>query len=517
MVRRKTQKGSGKAKIQNETYLNALKRNYVFFYSKMKGIEPSKAKRSLQPSEEEEVRRVLLNAKRQGMESDDIIRNILHSDPVKFQQELSNWEEFSPDGMINKGTAYEKRAFPIAKSLDRFIGTIQSSPKSLQYKSDFMVHICEASNFSQLVTKLSDEFCVAVLTPELKEIYDDNKGTAYAASYIIVKPDFFPPRVTVSGGPINLNASRIPFVSFLLDAFQQNGIVEIEPTLYKTLEQEAPELLRFSVQEPVVLVTPDFLKNASTTKDRFIVVNPEVLPRGRNVVNMKNFPSKPLLKQIFERESVYFMDPKTMFELRTRFPDLWAANYGTLEQEIFSKLSPHEQLVYCFLQFKKVEELYSLAMNSKSLELAKIFVFQVGDPYALAENFTLEDEENLRQMIKLQQTVLNSVEIRTPDEVRYLLSKFDPLATPRAAKQKVAPVYSAEILEQRKPLLKAYQNALRAPVSTSRIPSFLRTRKNKNANREQWKQRVRTAKTALLNFNREHNLPFSKGADRYNL
>jgi len=517
MVRRKTQRGSGNAKLRNETLMNALKRNYVFFYSKFKGVEPSKERRFLDPSQEEEVRKALLDAKRRGMESDDIIRNLFHSDPVQFQKELSNWEDYAPEGIINKGTAFERRPFPLAKSLNRFIGTIQSSPKNLQYKSDFMVNICESSNFGKPVTTLSQEYCIAVLTPEMKETYEENKGDAYAISYIIVKPEFFPPRVTISGGPINLNAQRILFVSFLLDAFQQDGVLEIEPTLYTTLQREAPELLRFSLEKPVVLVTPEGLANASLTKDRFLVVSTNSLARGRDVVNMKNFPSKAILKTVFGQKKVYFMDPKSMYEIRTQFPALWEANFGTGNQEVFRKLTPHEQLVFCFLQFKKIEELYSLAKNQASLEQAKQTVFQHGDPYDLADNFTLDDEENLRQMIKLQETVLNSVQIRTPDEIRYLLRKFDPLATPIPVKQAQGAVYSAELLEQRKPLLKAYQNALRAPVSTSKIPSFLRTRKVKNANREQWKQRVRTAKSALVHFNRTHNLPFSKGAERYNL
>lgn len=516
MVRRKTQKAGANARLRNETFMDALKRDYVFFYSKLKGVEPSKEIRFLEPSQEEEVRRVLLNAKRQGLEDDEIIQNILHSDPQKFQQELSNWEDYAPEGILNKGTNFERRPFQVAKSLDRFIGTIQSSPKILKYKSDFMVHICESSNFSEPVTSLSDKYCFTVLTSQMRETYEENKGSAYAVSYIIVKPEFFPPRVTISGGPINLNAQRIASISFLLDAFQQDGIVEIEPTLYATLRKEAPELLRFSFQQPVVLVVPEALSNASTTKDRFIVMTPAVLPRGRNVVNMRNFPTKPTLKEAFERQGVFFMDPRTMYEIRSQFPALWVANYGSKDQEVFQKLTNHEKLVYSFLQFKYLEELYSLARDEASLQEAKETVFGTQSPYELADNFTLEDEENLRQMIKLQETVLHSVKIRTPDDINALLRKFDPLATPKPVKQK-QPVYSAELLEQRKPLLQAYQNALRSPVSRSKIPSFLRTRKVKNANREEWKQRVRAAKAALLEFNRTHNLPFSKGAERYNL
>lgn len=518
MVRRKPQKGSGNASnVKSESYLDALRRDYVFFYYKLKGLEVPKDKRFVEPTQEDEVRKVLLEAKQKGMEQDEIIRTIFHADPVVFQQELSDWEEYKPTGFLNQGTPYERRAFPLAKSVDRFIATIRTSPKLIQYKSDFMVNICDSSNFTDYVTALSNKFCVAVLTPNMREQYEENKGDAYALSYIIVKPEFFPPRVTLGGGPINLNAERIPVISFLLDAFQQNGIVELEPTLYTTLRTEVPELVRFSLQEPVVLVSPQAMSNASTTRDRYIVMNSRVLPRGRNVINMRNVPSKRSLKEAFEGKYVYFMDPRTMYEIRSKIPALWEANYGTTGQDVFRTLTPHEQLVYCFLQFKQLEELYSVTLNESSLQKVRQFLSGAGDPYELAENFTLDDEENLRQMIKLQQTVFHSVTIRTPEEIQTLLRKFDPRAPAAPSKSREQPVYSADVLEQRKPLLKAYQNALRAPVSTSRLPSFLRTRKVKNTNREHWKQRVRTAKAALVNFNKAHNLPFSKWAEQYNL
>lgn len=518
MVRGKTQKGSGNASpVKNETYMDALRRDYVFFYSKLKGLEVPMEKRFVEPAQEEEVRRLLLAAKQRGMDQDDIIRTLFHADPATFQQELSDWEEYKPSGLLNKGTPYERRAFPIAKSVNRFIATIRNIPKHLQYKSDFMVNICESSNFTELVRSLRSRYCVSVLTLPMREQYEENRGSGYAISYIIVKPEFFPPRVTVAGGPITLNAERIPTTSFLLDAFQQNGIVEIEPTLYTTLQKEVPELLRFSLQEPVVLLTPAVLTNATATKDRYILMSEDALPRGRNVINMRNIPSKASLKKAFETKRIYVMDPRTMYEIRRNLPALWEANYGTADQAVFRTLTPHEQLVFCFLQSKKYEELYSLSPIANALTHAKRTVFEGGDPYELADTVTLEDEENLRQLVKLQQSVFRSVAIRTPDDIRSLLRKFDPSAQQTDAAQPESPVYPPEILAQRKPLLEAYQTALRAPVSTSRIPSMFRTRKATNANREQWKHRVRTAKAALLQFNRTHKLPFSKWAEQYNL
>jgi hypothetical protein len=520
MKRRKTQRaGSNRnTKVKNESYENAYKRNHVFFHYKLKGQNPPKNLRFLSPQEQTEVQRILLKARREGKSADEIIQEIFKADPVQFQQEFINWEEHKPNLFLNKGTPYERRAFPIAGSLDRFISTISNSPEKFKYKSDFQVHICDSSNFTDPVSSLSDKYCVAVLTPDMKEQYNDNKGDAYALSYIIVKPQFFPPRVTVSGGPINLNAGRIPVVSFLLDAFRQNGVVEIEPTLRQTLEREAPELLAFSEQEPVVLVSPEVMKDPSTTQERFIVVDSAALPRGRNVVNMKNFYSKTSLKQAFQDKRVYFMDPRTMFEIRTRFPKLWVANFGPANQPIFERLGLHEKLTFSFLLYKKFEEQYSLLKNTgteKALASAKETVFETdyatgGNPFELAENFDLEDEENLRQLIKFQETVLHSAEIRTSDGIRQLLSKFSPGQSIRIAK------YPPELLDQRGSLLKTYQHALQSPVSNSRVPSFLRTRKAKNTNVERWRNRVKTAKNALLQFNRKYGIHLSRGAEQYN-
>ncbi len=535
MVRRKTQKAGSllnmfrkKPNVQqpvanqpkpvkNETYANALKRNYVFFHYKLQGQEPPKNIRFVTPEQEAEVRRILIKAKQEGKDQDEIIRDIFKADPVQFQSEFVNWEQYAPTYFLNQGTEYERRAFPISSSLDRFISTIRNTPERLQYKSDFMVHICTSNNFSEPVTSLSDEYCVAVLTPEMRQQYNENRKDGYAVSYIIIKPQFFPPRVTTFGGPINLTAGRIPVISFLLDAFREKGIVEIEPTLYKTLEREAPELLRFSVQEPVVLVTPDYLSNSSTTRDQYIVVDASILPRGRNTVNMKNFPSRPILKEAFTQKKVYFMDPKTLYEVRTYHPELWATNFGAKYADIYKSLTPAEKVAFCFLQFKKLEEFYTLSSTLNSLKQARQEVFESNNLYELADNFEIEDEENLRQLVKLQDSLIGTVEIRSPEDVRRLLSKFDPRIKVSAKAPIQEVVYPPELLAQRAPLLKAYQNALLAPRGNTSIKGFFKTRKAKQKNNNNWVERVLTAKRALLNFDRTHNLPFSKGAEQYPL
>lgn len=572
MVKRKTQKGSGllnrvrtffrgrkvapapsapktqtrKINIKDESYMNALRRDYVFFYYKLKGLQPPKEKRFISPEQEAEVRDTLIPLKDKGMEEDEIVRSVFHANPIKFQQELSDWEEYNSSGLLNKGTPYERRAFSVAKSLDRFIGTIKSSPKQLQYKSNFMVHICDSTNFDQPVKTLSDDYCFAVLTPEIRDIYEDNRGSGYATSYIVVKPEFFPPRVTISGGPINLNAMRLSSISFLIDAFRQNGVLDIEPILKETLQREAPELLQFSSKNPIVIATPWYLTDPSVTSGSFIIV--DSLQRGRNVVNLKEISKSEVVRDAFSKRKVYFMDPKTMFHIRETLYPLWLANYGTVNTNLYRRLTQNEKLVFCFLQFTKFLELYSLFRDAqpgntgnitsrkiaKAVQKAKKLVFEAdysagANPFELLENFTVEDNENWRQLVEIQKEVLGKAIIQTPQDLRTLLSKFT--LRKNAIAETVIPNYygpstvnlgrnvgklatrkqrvkqmmeSQNIQKQRNILMKQFKNALSKPVKGSILPNFMRTKKAKERNRQAYVNRIETARKAVLEFNREH-------------
>lgn len=580
MYRRKTQKGSGilnriknfffgtrkvtptslqtnqgkRFNIKNESYDNALKRNYVFFYYKLKGQEPPKTQRFVTPEQEEEVRRVLLTANNEGKSAEEIIQEVFQADPSTFQDEFAAWEEYLPEKYLNQGTPYERRAFPISKSLSRFVATIKNPRKNIRYLSNFQKHQCEIGNRSIPVQSLTDEYCFTLLTPTNKASFEEEKGTIYPVSYILVKPEFFP-RGTVSGGPISLSAKRLPVLSFLLDAFEQNGVLEIEPTLRATVEREAPELLAFSTQQPVVLLVPFYLQDPTLTQGQFIVVDPSVLVRGRNVVNVKQLRRSPILQEAFGTGKVYIMDPKTMFEIRDKIPQLWLASFGSLNMNIFRTLSQQEKLAFCFLQYVKFLEVYSLNRNSlplnnqtvstrksfKALQQAKQEVFSRNyntgaNPYELADNFQAEDKENLRQLVKIQEEVFGTATIRTPEEIRRLLSKFD---TRRALKsglvstvlpektnlgrnvkalasvtrtQRVKQMMErANTQKQRNEIIRRYKEALKGPVKTSILPNFLRTRKAVQANKKQYLNRLQTLRNELRRFNQNHGVETKSG------
>ena len=568
MGTRKTQKGSGffdwfrgrrqtqkvapapnipRRTIKDEAYIDALKRVYVFFYYKLKGQDPPKSQRFLTPTQEAEVRQVLLDADKEGKSEDELVRELFQADPSKFQGELSDWEEYQPDLFLNKNTPYERLAFPVAKSLARFIATIKRPPKNIQYTSNFMVHQCEITNRDTPVKTLSDDYCFTVITADNRAAFEEMKGSIYPVSYLLVKPEFFP-KASVSDGPISMSAKRLPFVSFLLDAFRQKGVLEIEPLLKATLKREAPELLDFGTSQPITILVPYYLTNASTTRDRFIVVDPVFFGRGRNVVNRKLLTKSGLILDAFTKRKVFFMDPKTMVEIRNTYPQLWLANYGSQNSAIYKTLTSHEKIAFCFLQYTQFLAIYSQNRNAlpsnnttatarkllNAVTVAKQEVFNVdyakgGDPFELADNFTGADTENLTALRKFQEELLNSSTVQTPEDVRKLLSKFarkpatavpnyfgpqtigEPVnltsLTPKNRKTRIKLMSLPQNKqEERAILMQKVKNALKTPVKSSLLPNFLRTRKAKNTNKQHYIGRIETAKKQLLNFNERYGL-----------
>lgn len=537
--------------IKNESFSDALKRDYVFFYYKLKGLEPPREKRFVTPQQEEEVRRVLLDADARGMSANQIALEYFGKDLTSFDEELMAWEQYKPNIYLNKGTPYERRAFPLARSLARFIPTIKGSKQNIRYQSDLMVHQCEVPEPDKFVETLSDDYCVSIIIPTNRETFEQQKGITFPVSYILVKPEFFPSGNT-SDTPATIGAKRLPTVSFVLDAFRQKGVLEIEPTLKRTLEREAPELLQFSSKNPVVLATPWYLTDPSVTSGSFIIV--DSLQRGRNVLNQKELSKSEVLRDVFSKKKVYFMDPKTMFYIRESLYPLWLANYGAINTSLYRRLTQNEKLVFCFLQFTKFLELYSLFRDAqpgnngsissrkivRALQKAKALVFEAdysagANPYELAENFTVEDNENWKQLIQIQKDVLGNVTVQNEKDLRTLLSKFTlrknaiaetvipdyygvgtttanigtnvgRLAAATATrKQRVKQMLDYQNIQtKRATLMKQFKNALSKPVKTSVLPNFMRTKKAKERNRQAYINRIETARKAVLKFNQEH-------------
>lgn len=546
--------------IKDESYIDALRRDYVFFYYKLQGQEPPKSQRFVSPQQEADVRRTLLDADARGLEQDDIIRELFHNDPSTFQKELRDWEEYNPDTFLNKGTVYERRAFPVAKSLGRFIATLKRPAKSLNYVSNVQVHSCELTVNDEPVKSLTDDYCFTLLKPSNREDFEVGKGYAYPVSYIIVKPEYFP-KATPSEGPIPLSAKRLPTLGFLLDAFREKGVLEIEPTLKATLQREVPEFLTFGEQDPVVILTPYYLTDPSITRQRFLLIDPKYFHRGRNSVNWKDFAKTATVQDAFVGRKVYGMDAKTMYQIRSQLPQFWIANFGTVNQRVFNQLTPHEKVAFCFLQYIQFLETYSLFRDASPLnnsatvarkttdaaKQAKTVVFETdydrgANPYDLAESFQQVDSENFRQLIEYQRELLGTVELKTPEQVRRLLRKFDrrpetqpsPIIqnyfgpstmnlgpnvttlTRKNRRQRVKQMTMSQNLQkERQVLLNALKTTMRAPVKTSILPNFMRTRKAKEANKQRYIGRIETARRALLNFNETHGLATQKNTFGY--
>ena len=207
-------------------------------------------------------------------------------------------------------------------------------------------------------------------------------------------------------------------------------------------------------------------------------------------------------------------------------------------------MTPYEQVAFCFLQYTKFFEVYSLARdanpgNTKSIvekktlgaaKQARAAVFEVdyekgANPFELAESFRSTDTENFRQLIDLQINILGAAKIQTPQDVNRLLAKFKPRSTSqvslpdssaappsastrknrRARVQQMA--MPGNVQKERAVLVNALKAALKTPVKSSVLPNFLRSRTAKNANRQRFVQQIEKAKQNLLTFNREHGIP----------
>lgn len=526
--------------IKNESFADALKRDLVFLYYKLYAHEPPKEKRTLSPKQEADIKYVLLQSDARGLSADEIVEHVFHMDVKNFQDEFSAWEHYLPERYLPDG----RLAYNVAGSLQRLIATLKlkKTPKNIAYASDYQMHICVSKNLNETVKSLTDDYCFTLFTPENKERFQEGKGYTYASSYMVIKPEFLPKGTL---GPAVLNAKRLPAISFVLDAFQQNGILEIEPTLKATLEREAPELLAYGSQDPVILLIPYYLKNASTTQGRFLVLDPSVFARGRNVVNIKQLKSNPVVQDAFAQQKVYFMDPKTMYEIRTSSPQLWLANFGSFNNNLYRRLTPQEKLAFCFLQYIKFQEVYSLNRNTSNnaLEEAKRQVFAAdyergANPYELAENFQKDDIENLRQLVTIQEGMFDMATVKTAEDVRRLVSKFDTrraVATPPTVvnyfgpskanlganvgrlatatrKQRVKQMLSPQnVQKERNEITRRYKQALSTPSKTSVLPNFLRSKTAREANKKRYVNRLQSIQKELQALNERHGLATKSG------
>ena len=252
--------------LLDESFDDAYKRLLVFLYHKLKQIpiDPP-AKYQLKPDEEKE----LINSIRQfGHEHDleKMAQDLFHTDLHELSRQIHIFEFNDPTRppstdpnkhkrILDKGKQSQRCSLSVAGGFPRAISIIKSHGRKLNYKAAYSTHICE---------DLSKD-CVTVVNN--MEIYQSLPSEGKTKSYIVVDPEYFPENSSI---PINIIYSHLPIVSFIIDAFLNNAIIEIEDKLEKRMRQDYPELFALSVttEEAEKMVTNARAKVEKTMKNR---------------------------------------------------------------------------------------------------------------------------------------------------------------------------------------------------------------------------------------------------------
>lgn len=422
--------------LRDETFMEAFERSMIFLYYKMKGEPIPQDTKHLSKDEMNELKFAI-----QGFNGtfEEMSEEIFHQELHSLNQELSDYEQYLPERILNKGTNYQRCAYPVSTYLPRLVSLMIKSEGQLQYAADYSDAVCSVSgNANDFVTTLNSNTCITFAHSQSE--LDEYPEEVRAKSYVILTPEFMP---VESSTPITIKANRLLSLSFVIDAFKNGAIQSIEPTLLETLKKEAPELLEIKDKEPVILITPRYL-NTETTRDRFIVVDPSGLPRGRNVRNASNFKNTEddLIQRLFEEKHVYLVDARTATELRLKTPELWLSNFNDPNLAIFNTLSPNEQLAISFLQYIEALRRFSVSMykvnmtnetrrknTNKAIQNASAVYSEdltsLPTITGLFENLEDTDSFEWNELKELQQKVTGSVTIQTPKDIVVLLRKLN--------------------------------------------------------------------------------------------
>ena len=210
--------------LKDETFMETYERNLIFFYSKFKQTPIPLNKKRLTPNEKKE----LMNAIHSYTDKNDLEKmseDLFHTKINDFNSEFSKYE--NNNGLLNAGTNYRRCSFPIGRTFSGFMSILLKSEKQLRYSADYSNFICP-TNSNKCIT-------IAVSLESYSNLPNEGK----TKNYIIVNEKYFPESSNI---PINVMYDKLPLISFITDAFFNNGIVDIEPQLKERIENDYPEL-----------------------------------------------------------------------------------------------------------------------------------------------------------------------------------------------------------------------------------------------------------------------------------
>lgn len=352
-------------KIPYESYLSAINRVYTFLYSKVKsstpGYIPLVPGQKRLTSEQKDFFQSLfepyvsVNANGETKYRDkEFARDVLNVESVsELTKEIQAVEAAGTpvqDIVLNKPAIAQS----FAGAWGRFIPLIFTSEKHLEYRQNWEQHICGFDytvNQNKPIRSLQEPRCIVIyydkeklepLTNEFQMVYGNNAVIGPGFPFIQVEKEFLP---MMNKGPFpytRINASKLMKTSYVLDAFINNTVKEIQPDLAETIEKENKRL--WNQYSLVKVINYRNFARHDIYMQKFISVTDE-------------FPNNEgtyfLLPNLSSLHQVRGMDVQSSLQLRVRYPTIWLTLGPDPNLEFFQGLNYREQIEFSVLQFKQ--------------------------------------------------------------------------------------------------------------------------------------------------------------------
>ena len=359
-------------KLPHESYKSSVNRVMTFLYSRIHSIPPTQT--LLTKDQKEELRSVLIKYKEgNSYREDDFAREILGFKNGNELNDAIRKVEAPGTPIIDIVSNTPAIAESHAGGFSRIIPVIFSNEKTINYRQNWERNICAFDphvNQNRPIVSLQEKRCIAILAGksemetlllEYQLVYGDNATIESGFPYLIVKPEFMPQMNNKSFPYTRIHANKLMATTYVLDAFKENGVIEIQPDLANVISQEYKAF--WNSLGYVQTRQYSNLSGLNLFGDRFLLLDTAI--------------SNPFLhiSQIPPTAHVYGFDPQTSVQLRKQYPALWNTWISDPNLEFFMKLSNSEQFLIAILQYiqliKKLKVDATSALNVYEVDLTK--------------------------------------------------------------------------------------------------------------------------------------------------
>lgn len=385
MTSRKTRKLRGGDPVVYETLLSYTDRIFLFWYSQ---INPDKANTFLR-SKGSPLQYKPLAASQETLtpEQKNILLTLVNY--IFVDEEDGHEEEFANALLdmsaydFNKAMErkeavgslifdrYKKKnviAESFAKSMARLPELLRKSPRNLEYYSDWAEGTCGLTPdmVHNSFETLESNFCIPVFndTPKAKKsmtnsfvMMTNSRSSQFPSNYpyVIVNDEFLPLVTRTRADHAFLKAPKFARTSWIKNAFQQNGILDIHPTLAYLIKKEAFDLWNSSLWCTIYKLSG--METTLFEAEKYILTDNAVFPTkviyaNLNYLRMKKTQNTKfnLLLNLIRQKKIYGLDPISSLFIRLYVSKEWIALTNDPMLEKFKQASFVDQLLLCKLQ-----------------------------------------------------------------------------------------------------------------------------------------------------------------------